>query len=142
MIEIVPPRGERNHNPCNLRYNRATPWQGLDNPPLDDHGLCRFVDDLHGLRAGAKDIHNKFARDGLKTVRAIVDKYAPPNENDTAAYIAFVAERMGVDPDAQLALDGPDQLFAFVKAVVQEEEGRDIYPDALVREAVVQALAA
>ena len=46
-------RGERNHNPCNLRFNPAIPWQGLDSPPQDERGLCRFVDDLHGLRAGS-----------------------------------------------------------------------------------------
>ena len=134
-------RGERNHNPCNLRYSPAIQWQGLDDPPQDDHALCRFVDDLHGLRAGAKDIHNKFARDALKTVHAILAKYAPPNENDTSAYVAYVAKRLGVDPDDTLDLDASDQLFAFVKAVIGEEEGRDIYNDDLVRQAVAEALA-
>jgi hypothetical protein len=140
-MNVTPPRrGERNHNPCNLRFNTAIRWQGLDEPPADDHGLCRFVDDAHGLRAGAKDILTKYRVDRLRTVRAIIDKYAPPNENNTESYIDYVSKSMGVSADAILGLAHEDTLFEFIKAVIDQEEGRDIYPDALVRQAVVEAL--
>jgi len=133
-------RGERNHNPCNLRYDPGIRWQGLDHPPADDHGLCRFVDDEHGLRAGARDIHVKWATHGWRTVSEIIDHYAPPNENDTGAYIAFVCRRLGVAADAPLDLGDPTVLGQFVTAIVTEEEGRDIYADALIARAVADAL--
>lgn len=135
-----PTRGERNNNPCNLRYD-GLEWLGLDRPPQDDGGYCRFIEALYGLRAGALDIRNQQRLHGLNTIRAIIEKFAPPNENATPAYIADVAARMNVAPDVALDLSDAAQLQDFLIAIVNHENGRCAYPMSLIGAAVRMALA-
>ena len=40
---------------------------------------------------------------GLKTIRAIISRWAPPKENNTAAYIRHVSDYTGIGPDKELA---------------------------------------
>jgi hypothetical protein len=134
-----PTRGERNHNPGNLRWYAADPWQGLADTPQDDGGFCRFVDDLHGVRALAKDLLAKYRR-GLATVAAIVAVYAPPSENDTDAYVKAVADSCGVNPGAAIDLENYGLLLTFARAVILHENGRIACDAATIAAAVHDAL--
>lgn len=73
------------NNPFNIRYNKDNDWQGAV-------GLChdfvKFETIEFGIRAGLVLLKNYIKR-GL-TIRQIVERYAPPSENDTASYISFV----------------------------------------------------
>lgn len=133
------PRGERNNNPGNLRFNPAIPWEGLGDPPQDEGGYCRFTTAASGIRAAARDLHSKWLR-GLRSVTAIIAVYAPPAENDTAAYVVAVAERLRCRPDAPLDLDDEKLLRDFVTAVIVHENGRCSYPPEIVAAAVAAAL--
>ena len=133
------PRGERNCNPGNLRYVAKIQWDGLADPPEDEAGYCVFCDIISGIRALCKDLKSKWDR-GLRSVRAIIDVYAPPNENNTAAYIQDVSDRLGINPDAILDLSKASQLQTFAKAVIFHECGRVIYSDALIAQAANMAL--
>ncbi|HXP29698.1 MAG TPA: structural protein [Stellaceae bacterium] len=135
---MVPTRGERNNNPCNLR-DFGIAWDGLDEAPHDDDGYCRFASALAGIRAGARDLHSKWAR-GLNTVRAIISVFAPPSENATGAYIGDVAQRLGIGPDDPVDLADAETLQAFVTAVIFHENGRCIYATTLIRAATAAAL--
>lgn len=137
----TPTRGERDHNPFNLE-DFGIKWQGLADPPHDDDNYCVFVDDIHGIRAGAKDLHNKWKLDGLKTIRAIITKFAPPADNDTPNYIAAMASTIGKKPDdTSLDLDDPDQLYAACCGAIHMENGRIVYSPGLIRQGVAEALA-
>ena len=127
------PRGIRNNNPGNIKYN-GTQWQGLANPPTDGT-YARFDTALYGLRAIAvimktyRDVH------GLNTVRGIITRWAPPGSNNTEAYIKDVSQRMGVTPDQPLD-PGVSTQANLVKAIVMHENGQQPYNQSLINNAV------
>jgi hypothetical protein len=132
------PRGLRNRNPGNLRHSTAFTWHGELAP--DAEGYCRFAQDHDGIRALALDLFTKWDRDGLRSVHAIVGRYAPPRENDTAAYITRVAAALGVAPGDALDLQDGAVLARFVKAVIRQECGALPYTPAAIAAAVADAL--
>jgi hypothetical protein len=136
---LAPARGIRNRSPGNLRHSPAIAWQGELAPDAD--GYCRFDSDLNGIRAAALDILTKWRRDGLRTVRAILARYAPPAENPTANYVANVAAALAVKPDDPLDLSAAGSLALFVKAVIRQECGAVPYTIDTLMAAVNQALA-
>ena len=115
-----PARGLRDKNPGNLRHSAANKWRGEIEP--DPDGYCRFARDADGLRAIALDLLTKWRR-GLRSVRKIVEVYAPPSENPTQNYVANVAAALAVRPDETIDLSEIGTLAVFVKAVVRQECG-------------------
>jgi hypothetical protein len=122
-------KGIRNNNPGNIEYNPNIKWQGQIG--LDGVYLI-FDTPQNGIRALAKDLHNKMAR-GLKTIATIIPVYAPPSENNTAAYIADVSKDLGVGPAITL---NDSHLPAFVKAIIKHENGIQPYPDDLIAQGI------
>ena len=79
----------------------------------------------HGIRAMAVLIIN-YSKEGIDTISKIVNRYAPPSENPTNAYVTNVADRTGFDPDAVLDLHQKDDLLAVVKGMCDQEQGEAI----------------
>ena len=108
-------RGWRNCNPLNIR--RGEKWQGLTDTQPDPE-FCRFTSMEMGYRAGAKILltyYRVFAQRGEKfTIRNIISRWAPPNENRTEEYIRKVTLMMmgldysGIAPIAVFELGRPD----------------------------------
>jgi hypothetical protein len=109
-------RGIRNNNPGNLRPGDN--WQGMAG--VSDNFIV-FKDVFYGCRALATDISNKYFS-GLDSVTKIINKYAPPMENNTIAYINAVSNAIGVSPTAKIDLT-KDMLFKFMRAVIMHENG-------------------
>lgn len=131
-------RGWRNRNPGNIEHSPASRWQGLAEPPSDGR-FCRFTGHEYGLRALAVLLVSYQDRHGLRTVRSIFGRWAPPAENDTGAYIAAVARRMGVGPDDPLDLHRHDHLRPLVEAIVAHECAGLAYPAAVLDRALTLA---
>ena len=131
-------RGWRNRNPGNIEHVAANKWQGLAEPPSDGR-FCRFTGHEYGLRALAVLLVSYQDRHGLRTVRSIVGRWAPPAENDTAAYVAAVARRMGVGPDDPLDLHRHAHLRPLVEAIVAHECAGLVYPAAVLDRALTLA---
>lgn len=127
-------RGERLNNPGNIRKS-STAWQGLA-PEQPDSAFASFVSPFYGLRAMAKVLLTYYQKYGLNTVREIVSRYAPSSENDTGAYVATVSRLSGFSPDGTLTLSNPTTLYKIVRAMIQVEQGRVIYADSAIKEAV------
>lgn len=53
----------------------------------------------------------------------VIGKWAPPNENDTKAYIADVSQRLGIKPDQPIDLSNPAQRHAIGAAIMLHENG-------------------
>lgn len=123
-------RGVRNNNPGNVRL--GTQWNGLL-PQQTDGAFCQFVSAPYGIRVIIKllwayqDFHD------LTTVRGIIDRWAPPSENVTSAYAAYVAEHAGLGLDQAINLHQDEEhLMAMVKAIIAYENGGFAYaPDIL-----------
>jgi len=130
------PRGIRNNNPGNLE-GATIPWKGQIGV---DGAYCVFDTPEHGLRALAVNLLAYQKLHGLNTVRLIVTRFAPPSENDTAAYIADVAAQMMVDPNATLDLTEPPTLDSLVCAITRHENGGNPYQPRQIVVAVDDAL--
>jgi len=115
------PRGIRNNNPGNIRWSNI-PWQGLVQHRTDPD-FCQFVDAYHGIRALALNLHDYGKLHGIHTLRAAIERWAPPSENDTGSYLAFVAKKTGIDPDADIDLADWLTVHDITRAIIQRENG-------------------
>lgn len=112
------PRGIRNNNLGNIRW--GADWQGLKKDgKLQDPSFCVFTSPEYGIRALAKLLRNYQRLYGLNTPRKIINRYAPPNENQTQAYIQSVAQQLGIQPDTPVDLNEEGVLIIFVKAIIR-----------------------
>lgn len=119
-------RGLRNCNPCNIRRDKTTLWQG-ESPLQTDPDFVIFVTPEYGIRAAAKILYN-YQRDGATTLRQMISRWAPPSDNnDTVAYIATVSNYTGIDQDAQVNL--ATMLPALIKGMIYQENGQQPYSD-------------
>lgn len=130
-------RGERNNNPGNI-VRTSIAWQGKVHGT--DNVFETFDSPQNGVRALSRTLLNYQRQSGLSTVRGIVTRWAPPSENDTESYIRNVAARLNVAPDAILNLENADTLAALTAAIIQQENGRNLYA-AVIPAAVQSALA-
>ena len=129
------PRGIRNNNPGNIRHGEN--WYGLnpDGKKIDS-AFCVFTDSIYGIRALAKVLVNYKKIHGLNTVRQIISRYAPPNENQTTAYIQSVAKQLGVYPDTIIDIEERGVLTVFIKAVIRMENGIQPYSDETIQQGI------
>ena len=85
-------RGIRNNNPLNIRRS-STHWQGARKEQTDK-SFVQFETMAYGYRAAWKVLqtyYERFCTQGKPfTVRNIIERWAPPTENDTEAYIKSV----------------------------------------------------
>ncbi len=129
------PRGIRNNNPGNIRWGDN--WQGLKQDGKEqDPSFCVFTNAVYGIRALAKVLKNYQRLYGLNTPRKIISRYAPPNENQTKAYVQTVASQLGIYPDTVIDIEKRGILTVFIKAVIRMENGIQPYKDATIRKGI------
>jgi hypothetical protein len=137
MSEKRVPRGKRNKNPGNIRHSGAK-WQGMA-PVQSDAEFVQFTDEVFGIRALARVLLTYQNAHGLNTVRGIIGRYAPPNENDTGGYVRFVCNELTrafgreVRPDDAIEVDEVSTALPLVRAIIRKETGL-IYTDAKILE--------
>lgn len=125
------PRGVRNNNPGNLRKN-DTEWQGLS-PVQTDPDFFQFIDPKWGIRAMVKVLES-YQREGICTIASAINRWAPPSENQTQAYIDEVSISVGIDSGHIVKLTNIMQPL--VSAIIEHENGQNPYPDELIQEAI------
>ena len=107
------PRGIRNNNPLNIRRGKDQ-WQGLKAQQTDAQ-FCQFESLEYGWRAAfyllTRTYYHKYR---LYTIRAIINKWAPPSENQTSKYIENVCRLTGIAPDEPIGIpsDQPQRWMA------------------------------
>ena len=125
------PRNIRNNNPLNIRRSKDQ-WQGLD-AKQSDPSFFKFESMTMGWRAAfiilTKTYYHKYR---LFTIRKIIKRWAPSNENDADAYIKKVSDLTGIDPDEPLGIPSlyPSRWMAVGLAMAIVEGGRqpDVFP--------------
>lgn len=132
-----PSRGVRNNNPGNIEKSRDR-WKGLAANQSDSR-FFTFTAPEWGIRAMARILQNYQKKYGLDTIQDIIDRWAPPVENNTSAYVRAVAQDTGFGKDEKLDLKRHDHLFPLVKAIIEHENGYTPYTDAKINEGLVLA---
>lgn len=126
------PRGIRNNNPGNLERNHIQ-WQGMAADQSNDERFIVFQNPSWGVRAIAKVLmtyqDKRTGKDGspIDTVQEIVERWAPPVENDTDAYARAVRRAIGVEPGANVNVRNWDTMMALVQAIIEHENGQQPY---------------
>ena len=108
------------NNPGNIRKD-GQHWLG-ETEPSSNASFKEFDTIAYGYRAMFIDLRSKINA-GTNTLRKIIYKYAPPNENNTTIYVSNVSEWSGVDADQELTLDIGDAIFNIVCAMSRQENG-------------------
>ena len=125
------PRGIRNHNPGNVERT-ATQWRGMADDQSSDDRFIVFEAPQWGVRAIGRILQTYHERHGLDTVEGVLDRWAPPFENDTRSYVQHVADTLGVGVREPLDMDDPLTVRRLVKAIIRHENGRQPYSDDLI----------
>ena len=118
------PRGIRNNNPLNIRRSKDQ-WKGLAEAQTD-RAFVQFKTLEYGWRAAfyllTRTYYHKYR---LYTIRTIIRRWAPSNENDTNAYIANVSKLTGIDPDEPIGIpsEAPSRWIALGLAMAIQENG-------------------
>jgi hypothetical protein len=134
-------RGYRNKNPGNIDWNARNPWQGqvgieaTGNPPR----FAVFESHEFGIRALAALLTTYYDRHGLNTVRKIINRWAPPNENATSEYVLAVSRFMQNQPDDVLDLHTYAHMRPLAEAIIKHELGGVPYTAAVLDEGLRRA---
>ena len=91
-----------------------------------DPSFCQFENLAYGWRAAFKLLTRTYYHTyRLFTIRAIVTKWAPPNENNTRAYVENVSRLTGIGPDEPLGIpsESPSRWIALGAAMAIQENG-------------------
>jgi hypothetical protein len=143
-------RGVRNNNPGNLDYNPKIKWQGLAANPLEEAPasgrpprFARFKSPVYGIRAIAVTLITYADKYGINTVQKAINRWAPPNENDTGAYAKHVAKKLGVGVNEIVDFHDYFVLRAMVETIIEHENGLksflEVYTHAQIDKALVLA---
>lgn len=133
--EDPPPRGIANNNPGNIRASTEFAWKGQVG--VDEQGFCKFSAPVYGLRAIALLWANYHRYYGCDTIREYINRWAPPSQNPTSTYAAFVAAAAGVGVDD--VIDIHAHALALVQAIVHFENGEQPYDTGLINHAIAMS---
>jgi hypothetical protein len=132
-------RAVRNNNPGNIE--KGSPWQGLCprekmTPEQEkENRFAVFVSPKWGFRALAVVLityqDKRRAADGsvIDTIREAIERWAPPSENDTNAYISHVCKITGFDPNDRLDFHKYADIAPLAKAISTHECGGWFFSD-------------
>lgn len=127
-------RGIRNNNPGNIRVSKDQ-WEGMTG---DDGSFIIFDSPESGVRALGKNLLS-YGRQGYDSIEKIINRWAPPNENDTQAYIDSVVAATGIPATQSLDLSDPDTLSSLAQAISFHETGSRYDPE-VYQQGVARAL--
>ena len=117
----MPTRGLRNNNPGNIDKTGEV-WEGQELPGSDGR-FCTFSSMAYGCRALIRTLMTYHIKHGLSTVQEIINRWAPPVENNTDAYVDHVCRRLGVAPDHPLDFGNPQVYLHLARAIAYHENG-------------------
>lgn len=135
--QIAAPRGIRNNNPGNIRHSKVR-WVGeADDQP--DADFVTFSAPEYGIRAICRTLISYQTDDGCKTIRQLIERWAPPNENNTAAYVSAVSVACGCGPDDPVNVRQASIMSPLIWAIIRQENGQQPYPSSLIAGAMTLA---
>lgn len=122
-IDRSKPRGIRNNNPGNIEAGTFARRQGATG---SDGRFAKFDTPEEGIAAAENLLKSYISRD-VNTIEKIVSRWAPPNENNTEAYINQVVKRTGIDRKTPISASDAGTLRKIVHAKIWVENGQNPY---------------
>ena len=123
------PRSVRNNNPGNIEHSPNNKWVGIlpmdrrNDMQLKETRFEVFESPVYGFRALALLMQAYQDRYNCLSVRDIINRWAPPVENDTGAYVNAVAAFIGVRADDPIDVAQYDYMRPLVQAIACHEPG-------------------
>ena len=114
-------RGIRNCNPGNIRRSKVH-YRGERHPSADPD-FKQFESMAWGYRAMFVLLDTYRRRYGLDTLRKMIFRYAPPEENHTGLYVGAVSDWSGIAPDEIIDTRNSDTMVRIVAAMSRVENG-------------------
>jgi len=135
-------RGLRNNNPGNIDYNPKNKWQGQVGieTGVPSPRFARFKDVTFGIRAIAVLLTTYYDRYDCNTVKKVLNRWAPPVENDTGAYARAVAADIGVTINQAINLHDYEIMRPLVTGIIEHENGLRSYKEAVTDDQVDKGL--
>jgi hypothetical protein len=115
------PRGIRNNNPANIKKNNIK-WDGLSDVQ-DDNTFYKFDDMIYGIRAFFIIIFNDRKLYNIRSIKQIINRFAPESENPTNEYVNFIANKLDIDKDDELCVTDEEMLIKFAQSLFEFENG-------------------
>lgn len=128
---LIQPRGIRNNNPGNIRWDGSTQWRGM--VAADPAGFVIFDTPENGIRAMSR-ILDSYGRRGVITLESIISTWAPTAENNTGAYIDHLAGILGIMPG-----DTVQDRAGLIAGIIKHENGVQPYPLATIERGIALA---
>ena len=122
-------RGIRNKNPLNIRRVAGTTWRGQCGVQTDGQ-FVQFESFEWGFRAAFVTLRTYAVKYKAYSISAIINRWAPPTENDTQSYIRKVCLMTGFGGQQALSDRQWPQL---VKAMAKIETGMDFSDEIIKR---------
>ena len=114
-------RGITNCNPGHIRRSSVR-YRG-ERHPSTDASFKPIESMAWGYRAMFVLLDTYRKRYGLTTLREMIMRYAPPEENHTALYVAAVSDMTGIRPDEELDTRSRRVMVPIVAAMSRVENG-------------------
>ena len=111
------PRGIRNRNPLNIKKTKSQ-WLGLVSSE-NEKTFCVFKDAAYGFRAAFILLKNYYYFYQKRTIRQIINRWAPSVENNTWSYISSVCKGAKILPDDSLPPMKDENRELWINIVLQ-----------------------
>lgn len=125
MVNVSIPRGVRNNNPLNIRYNKRNRWKGRS-ATKKDKAFEEFLNPIFGFRAAFLVLHKYMTLYNLNTISQICARWAPVGDgNDVVKYVDTVSARTGIDKNLAISFADYKTLISIVEAMSYVECGQE-----------------
>ena len=123
-----------NYNPGNI-INTSVDWAGEETAPYAK--FEKFITPELGFRALATNLKARINKSN-GTLREVMEAWAPSNENDTDAYIAFICKSTGLSMDSKIK---PEDFANIAKAISWYEGDNKVgyYTDEMINRGMAMA---
>lgn len=120
---MTAPLGLRNNNPGNIEWGAYARSQGAPGPG-EGGRFAEFATMREGVSATARLLILYDENHQIDTIRGIVNRWAPGNENNVDAYIDHLCDVTECKADDHLDLKDPNTLFWLCLGIFEHENGK------------------
>ena len=114
--------GVRSNSPGNMAKSKGKAWKG-EIQHSQGKRFAQFTSMAYGYRALIKLLQNYRKNHGCQTLSDFINRWAPPHENNTSAYVRGVATDMQVPTILVIDINDKATMVAMAAAISKHENG-------------------